>query len=96
MFVYGCIRCEPSCRAVSGVPGLMTSARSGFLSGMNCRDFVLLSFMVVEPLVLRRILTQWTTNRKYSSNIYSNTLTCMCTFSLSQILTSSCYTVRPI
>ena len=77
MFVYGCIGCDPSGRAVSGGPRLMTSARSGFLSGMNCRDFVLLSFMVVEPLVLRRVLTWWITNRKYSSNIHSNTLTCV-------------------
>jgi len=57
MFVYGCIGCDPSGRAASGGPRLTTSARSGFLSGMNCRGFVLLSFVVVEPLVLRRVLT---------------------------------------
>ena len=57
MFVYLCIGCDPSGRAVSGVPRLMTSARSGILSGMICRDIVLLSFIVVEPLVLRRVLT---------------------------------------
>jgi hypothetical protein len=58
MFVYSCIGCDPSGRAFSGVPRLMTSAHFEFLSGMNCRDFVLLSFVVVEPLVvLRRVLT---------------------------------------
>jgi len=44
IFLYGCIGCDPSGCAFSGVPRLVTSARSGFLSGMNCRYFVLLFF----------------------------------------------------
>jgi hypothetical protein len=55
IFLYGYIGCDVSGRAFSGVPSLTTSLRFGFLFALNFREFVLLSFTVVEPIVLRRL-----------------------------------------